>query len=139
MSIWGTTLLDRLPVSLVVLVFSLIMDAVTDPHAIADRALSRPPATRASFLDESCGEDEGLRSAVERIIALRGGATMAHDAATLDSASPSGSPVGAVDHAMPSDVDGYRVIDRLGAGAMGVVRIGPPPGLVLAEAAARAP
>ncbi|MEO1130339.1 MAG: serine/threonine-protein kinase [Planctomycetota bacterium] len=79
---------------------------------IASEAMRLSGAARRSFLEASCGTDDRLRSAVERLIEIESSATIVGEGARRASAP---------ERTMPSSIGSYRVLDRLGAGAMGVV------------------
>ncbi len=92
---------------------------------LCNRALELDESRRAEFLEQSCGDDEELRREVESLLAHEKaaehfiespalevvGKLVAHDPGTMHNEI---KPVG-------SKVSHYRVLERLGAGGMGVV------------------
>lgn len=82
-------------------------------------ALDSAPGDRASFLDEACAGDAGLRSeAVSLINAYdRAGDFIEEPAVTEDARIL----VDALDHNIGRDIGAYIVLERLGAGGMGEV------------------
>jgi len=88
-----------------------------------DRAVSLPPADRASFLDSACGQDAVLRREIERLLAVdtRGQSLFATTptpgsdlASGPDTPSAPGLPAG-------TRLGPYEIIAPLGAGGMGEV------------------
>src|SRR3954453_5656728 len=83
-------------------------------------ALELPVAGRAAFLKQACGADQELRRRVEEMLESDGQAgsfmelPAMHAAARLMAAAEQDGPGKAL-------VDRYRLLDRLGAGGMGVV------------------
>ncbi len=85
-------------------------------HDLFHEALDRSVEERGSFLDEVCGEDDALRTHVERLLAADA------DAPSLLNATPE-ELADAVDahDGRPRRVGPYRVLDELGRGGMGTV------------------
>ena len=84
---------------------------------IAQQALRLKPESRASFIEESCSGDTLLLEQVQRLITVMSGATIApteQDTAPRQFAAP------ASEHSQRW-VGRFRIIERLGSGAMGVV------------------
>ena len=90
-------------------------------------ALEREPDERAAFLEESCPEDEGLRVAVESLLASHEQAARGRfiESGPLDRLS--GPETAELEEPpvelLPSEtaLGHYRVIEKLGAGGMGAV------------------
>lgn len=100
-----------------------------------EQALARPPADRAAFLIEACGDDNDVRSEVESLLDhdekappsflspaqledgdSAGGAGEAHGAS-----SNTGGSAPPVKARLPEMIGPYKIIRRIGAGGMGVV------------------
>ena len=93
-------------------------------------ALERDSAERSAFLAEACPEDEGLRVAVESLLASHDQAARGRfiESGPLRAVSgPETAEMRAADEAeaevMPTDTQlgPYRILDKLGAGGMGAV------------------
>jgi serine/threonine protein kinase len=84
---------------------------------IFDRALDLAPAERPAFLASACGEDAELRVAVGRLLASAEatGVTARLAGAIADALEPESRDTA------PPALPHYEVLERLGAGAMGVV------------------
>jgi tetratricopeptide (TPR) repeat protein len=99
-------------------------------------ALEREPAERSRWLQQACGDDAGLRTEVESLLAYAGAnlsnpaarpemakvwnhlASDPNDgAATAEAGSASASPPAA----LPSVIGRYRILRLLGEGGMGIV------------------
>ncbi len=83
---------------------------------IAARAMHLLGSERTSFIEESCAGDSDLHTSVERLIALQDSVTIAGDARRPSTPAPDPNQ-----HDDATWIGSYRVIERLGAGAMGVV------------------
>jgi len=94
-----------------------------------EQALARPPAQRAAFLVEACGNDAALRSEIESLLAHHDQAPRGFMCLPQDGAT---GPTGEIrpfptlhlsgDGACPSPrIEGYEIIRELGHGGMGVV------------------
>ncbi|HEV3468897.1 MAG TPA: protein kinase, partial [Pyrinomonadaceae bacterium] len=91
-------------------------------------ALEREPEERSAFLAESCPEDEGLRIAVESLLAsheqaARGRFIESGPLARVSAQETGELRAGPEPEALPSDTQlgPYRILDKLGAGGMGAV------------------
>src|SRR5580704_1141813 len=99
-------------------------------------ALEREPADRSRWLQQACGDDAGLRTEVESLIAcaeanLSNPAARPHmaelwdhlagdpnsGAVTVEAGIPSTTPAAA----LPSAIGRYRILGLLGEGGMGIV------------------
>jgi non-specific serine/threonine protein kinase/serine/threonine-protein kinase len=82
-------------------------------------ALEQPPDGRAAFLAEACGDDQELRTEVERLLMADGQASAFVGSAAVGvgrvaaTAVTDGLPIGA-----------YRIVRELGRGGMGTVYLG---------------
>ena len=83
---------------------------------IAAHAVLLTGGARSSFVEQSCAGDESLRTSVERLIAMQDSVTIATDAPR-----PTGPAADPGRLAEATWIGSYRVLERLGAGAMGVV------------------
>jgi Tol biopolymer transport system component/predicted Ser/Thr protein kinase len=88
------------------------------------RALERDENQRASFLDEACGGDEGLRREVESLLGYAGeadgfmeGEVAVEEAHSKSDGDSDSIPIG-------RDLGSYRVLSLLGTGGMGKVYLG---------------
>lgn len=100
-----------------------IMSARNPPRAEAEKAvflaaIALPAAQQAAFLDDTCAYDHALRERVEALVA-------AHSQEQVVDRSPVGPydlPAGEtlVDK-LPCDIGRYRLVERIGDGAFGVV------------------
>jgi len=93
-------------------------DREADVERICHIALDTDPASRGVFLDEACGTDTALRLEVENLLA--------HEAAAerfLASSALHVTARGMIGEALTvgRQIGSYRVVARLGAGAMGEV------------------
>lgn len=77
-------------------------------------ALERPPARRAAFIVEACGDDAELLAQVRGLLASHDDADSADFLGGAALELPAGSLVGRT-------IDRYRVVRELGAGGMGTV------------------
>jgi serine/threonine protein kinase/tetratricopeptide (TPR) repeat protein len=90
----------------------------TDRHArvkeIFLAACERSPEERATYLDEACGSDLGLRGEVEALLEF-------HEEGTdlLDESTDKGVPPPSEES--PDSISGYRILQQVGEGGMGVV------------------
>ncbi len=75
------------------------------------------PDGRAAWLDTNCGDDAELRSELEALLTQDARTVMLR----LDSAEVERAFATFEDEALPANIAGLRVLERLGAGAMGVV------------------
>jgi WD40 repeat protein/serine/threonine protein kinase len=82
------------------------------PKTIFLEALDRPKGERTAFLDEACGDDSGLRSWVEELLA-------AHD--TADRVLGDELPGLVADPEPGTRIGPYRLRERVGEGGFGVV------------------
>ncbi len=94
---------------------------------VFSQALDLPPAERPAFLAEACGDDDELRSDVERLLLA---AESGEDPLLRTGGVPDGAIQGALlDHPLtdaaklPADrrIGPFRVLDEIGRGGMGVV------------------
>ena len=88
---------------------------------ILDRALELPPAARASFLDEACADDSGLRADAEALLDAerRSASFLETPAAAMlltGDAMPASHP-----SILGTTVGPYRLVSELGKGGMGTV------------------
>jgi non-specific serine/threonine protein kinase/serine/threonine-protein kinase len=87
--------------------------------AVLADVLEAEPATRPSVLDRLCGDDTGLRRAVESLLALETRA-----GSLLDSAALPGAVLRPAAEAPPDAIGPYRILREIGHGGMGVVYLG---------------
>ena len=82
-------------------------------------ALDRPPAKRAAYVADRCGDDAALRAAVERMLAAEASA----DAGFLDGPDPALMADAAADISAPpvEAVGPWRLVEEIGRGGMGAV------------------
>ncbi|QDU83416.1 Serine/threonine-protein kinase PrkC [Planctomycetes bacterium Pla163] len=101
-------------------------------HRLFDAARNLTPDARADFAAESCAGDEELRAELEKLMAAMGDADAPFSDASLDRGREQlerlfDTPdeidaMPATDAGwLPETIGAYRVIDRIGAGGMGVV------------------
>jgi len=89
-----------------------------------DRAVSLPPADRASFLDSACGQDAALRREIERLLAVDSRGRSLFATTSPSSSAPSGGgPHTPSAPALPpgTRLGPYEILAPLGAGGMGEV------------------
>lgn len=90
-----------------------------DPRTIALEARNRPPATRASYLDQACDGDSSLRSLAEAILKSferDGGEGLA------PAPDPSATTCAPLLSEGPGAVIGrYKLLEEIGEGGFGVV------------------
>ena len=91
-------------------------------------ALMRPPAQRASFIAEACGDDAGLRSEIEALLESDATAdefleppTTADSTNLLRSSPTTNSDAASKTGAPAVHVDGYRMLRQIHRGGQGVV------------------
>ena len=102
--------------------------AARDDHwdrlsTLFDLVVSRPSGERASFLEETCGTDAGLRRELESLIAAHDGASAFLDALYTDvvqTALADGEPTATADQS-GMRIRHFTVHERLGSGGAGVV------------------
>ena len=95
----------------------------TDPERIENlfqEALNLPPSTRSAFLEHACKDDESLRTAVEELLAasVRVDSNPAWNSGALQNEA---AALAAIDSHGNLGLDRYQILERLGAGGMGVV------------------
>src|SRR6266498_685051 len=83
-------------------------------------ALERPPAERASFLNEACRGDEPLRKEVESLLASGDEAASFLKSPALEDAAPMLDDVKAISM-LGRRIGSYQIVSQLGAGGMGEV------------------
>ncbi len=83
---------------------------------IAAEAMHLSGRERTCFIEESCAGDVALRTSVERLIELQDSMTIAGDGGRRPVSTPRSR-----DDSEATWIGGFRVIERLGSGAMGVV------------------
>ncbi len=83
-------------------------------HAIFDAACDMSTVDRSTFLDRECNDDKELREEVESL--LKHHFTSARTAISEEKVCDI-----AVDHQLGDIIDGYRIINILGEGGMGIV------------------
>lgn len=83
--------------------------------ALFHGALERPPAARASFLEEACRGDDALRAQVERLLAADRGAHPLVDAFESGALQP------AQESLIGREIGVFRLEERVAVGGMGVV------------------
>jgi tetratricopeptide (TPR) repeat protein/predicted Ser/Thr protein kinase len=91
------------------------------PRDIATRAVGLGGAERSRYLDEACGHDAALRQTVERLLRLQDSVTIDGSASGVDAEESGRMGSGPSEGGRPERVGAYRVLDELGAGAMGRV------------------
>jgi Tol biopolymer transport system component len=103
-------------------------DARSDRWAAIERlyhaAVARSPAERQAFLEQSCADDEGLRSEVESLLRFAGAAeTFIEEPAAhmMAAVVPGGVELSSDADLIGQDIGDYRVVSRLGSGGMGEV------------------
>lgn len=87
--------------------------------------LDQSPERRDAYLDERCGSDAGLRAAVERMVrADRGSGGVIDDEAWRARRLAERLWRGSEDDPLAAPgvvIGGYRLVERIGVGGMGVV------------------
>jgi hypothetical protein len=84
--------------------------------SLVESAFERQPSQRSAYLSEACRGDEALRAEVEELISHQQEASTASAPSNL-----AGSPDSQADFAEFSGTERFRLEQRLGAGAFGVV------------------
>ncbi len=88
--------------------------------ALFHAALALPEAQRARFLDETCGDDRGLRQRLQAMLTQD-----ARDADALAGAVRAGrQQFRGVSETMPERIGPFRLLRRIGQGGMGTVYLG---------------
>ncbi|MEO1087884.1 MAG: hypothetical protein AAFY88_26925, partial [Acidobacteriota bacterium] len=106
-------------------------------RTVFEGALDKEPSQVGAFLDQACGDDRALRSAVEELLRIDREAGAFLDRPLVPEASPSGEPSSRVSSPSPSPVASgstraaaeaapdrlgpYRILRRIGQGGLGVV------------------
>jgi len=92
---------------------------VGDIETLLERALALPPARRAAFLDQECGNDPARRERIERLLHFAESGEGFLERSPLH--APAEARAGTTLYAAGQSVGAYRLLRRIGAGGMAEV------------------